>query len=235
MPGQQDGHRHLGLVGQRLLGVDAVAVQLGHGRGQGGVVGVEVVEGDAGGAEHVAKDGMVDVDAAQVLQAVRPADDPEGTLGALDGGSVERPAAQVVDRHGRARRDPPLGGVEGGGRHRLGDQVVGRHAGPVEGRAQPGQPVVAPRGRVGECQPVWAPALGRGHRVDDPRDDAGHERLGRVTLAAEDQRRRVAHPPLERPRHAGRVGGGSPLGRLADDRGPAAHVDDRRHGNAVGT
>jgi hypothetical protein len=72
-------------------------------------------------------------------EAEGPLPDPGERLGPLEGG--DGASQRLVGRRGL----------------RLGNQVVGRHAGPVEGRAQPAQPVVAPRGRVGECQPVWAP------------------------------------------------------------------------------
>ena len=72
---------------------------------------------------------VVEVDAAQPVEALRPAEQPEpggaerglGAVGLAHDGGVERAAAQVVDRDGGAGRDPLLRGVVQRGGLRLGE------------------------------------------------------------------------------------------------------------------
>ena len=109
-PGVQAGQRHrdhhLGVLGEGLLGLDAVAAQ----PGQGGAH-VRVVRGQrrrhrAHGVQHVLEDRLVEVDAAELLDAFRFAEQLEPVGRAAQHRRVEGAAAQVVDGDDLAGRRP---------------------------------------------------------------------------------------------------------------------------------
>ena len=65
---------------------------------------------------------LVEVDAAEPLHPLGPAQLLEAGLGLAQDRRVERPAAEVVDGDDRAGRDPLLPGVVDGGRLGLGQE-----------------------------------------------------------------------------------------------------------------
>ena len=77
------------------------------------------------------EDGLVEVDAAEVLDAVGGADDREPGVLLLQHAHVEGAAAEVVDRDLVAGGEPGPGGVLGGGGLGLGagQRVAGRRRG----------------------------------------------------------------------------------------------------------
>jgi NAD-specific glutamate dehydrogenase len=109
--GQHHRDRHVGLRRQGLLGVDALLAQLGQPGGRARVDVVECVGAEGQGVEDVPEHRVVEVDAAEALDAVGPPDDLEPLRPRPHERGVERAAAQVVDGHHRARRQLPLGGV----------------------------------------------------------------------------------------------------------------------------
>ena len=68
--GQQHRDRHVGVGRQRLLGVDALLAQPGHRGLRGRLLGVEAVEAVAHRLAHVGEHRLVEVDAAQALDAL---------------------------------------------------------------------------------------------------------------------------------------------------------------------
>ena len=209
--------------------------QPGH-RGRPWAPRVEAIEAVAHGAAHVGEDRLVEVDAAQALDALRPADDLEAVVvGAAHHGGVERAATQVVDRHDRARLQPALRGVEGGRGDRLGDQQGGVQVDLAHGLREQVQLVVAPVGRVGQRDGARRLALLLAHPVDGPAQHPGHQHLGRVRGAAEDDGRRIPDPALELAGHAAGIGGRPAGGGLAhQDLAVVPQEHDRRQrGRAV--
>ena len=214
-PGQQHRDGGLGVRGQGFLGGDALVAQPD--RGAGGLRISRVQAGDRAVQRpvDVAEHGLVEVHAAEPLDAFRAPQDVKTVLGGPQHGRVEGPPAQVVDRDQRA-------GVEviGAGVMRRGSLRLGQHP----HLTQPGQ-----RGNLGEQLPLVRPPARRVSQrdrpgpapltaADQPGDGAqlvGEQRGRRVRHPAEDHRHRVTEPPLDRPGHPVRLRPGPPLGRPA--------------------
>jgi hypothetical protein len=228
--GQHHRDHDVDVAGQRLLGLDAVAPEPGERRHGGRVVGVERLDGLAHRRLDVVEHGLVEVDAAQALDALGLAEDlpPRGV--ATEDGGVERAPAQVVDGDDGARLHPLLGGVVDGGRLGLGDRGGVAQVGEAEGLPQEVLLERAPVGGVRHDDPVRRLTLPFGHGVDDRAQQPGGQRVGRVGRAADDDRRGIAHPPLELAGHPQRFGDRPPLGGLpGEDRAVVAQQHHRRH------
>jgi hypothetical protein len=230
--GDQHRDRDVRVRGQSLLGVDALLAQPGHRSLGRGLLGIEAIQAVAHRRPDVGEDRLVEVDAAEPLDAFGRADDLEAVVvGAAHGGGVEGAAAQVVHGDDRARLQPALRGVERGRGHRLGDQQGGVQVDLADGLGEQIELVVAPVGRVGQRDGPRGLALLLAHPVDGPPQHAGHQHLGRVRGAAEDDGRRIADPPLELAGHAARIGRRPAGGGLAhQDLAVVPQEDDRRHG-----
>ncbi|GAA3248465.1 hypothetical protein GCM10017691_58650 [Pseudonocardia petroleophila] len=225
-PRQQHRDGDLGVAAQRLLGLGAVAAHAGDGRQRGGVGGVEAGEHLGQAVADVVEDGLVEVDAAQALQALGPPEQAEpggpGTgprrVGLADDGRVERAAAEVVDGDRGARLDALGRGVVQGGGLGLGE-VGDRDALCGEGPGEQVALVRAPRRGVGDGDPGGGPALALGDAVDDPADQPGGELLGRPGAPGDDDRGGVADAALELADDAVGVGERPALGGVPDDHG----------------
>ncbi|MCO5595381.1 hypothetical protein L7F22_049423 [Adiantum nelumboides] len=222
--------RDLRVGRQALLGLAAVAAQPGH-RGQDVRVGlVEPLEGGRDGVAHVVDDGLVEVGATELLDALGPAEQREPAARGLlahDGG-VEGPAAQVVDGDGRAGLDPLVGRVVQRGGLRLGEERDGQPA-LGEGRGEQVALVRAPGRRVGHRDALGRAALGARDDVDDVLGQQRGQLLGGEGPLAERDRRGVADAPLELAGDAVRFGQRAALGGLAEQQTAVGrHVDHGR-------
>jgi hypothetical protein len=147
--GQHDRDGDLGVARQRLLRVDAVGPQDGQRGAQDRIVGLEGLPLQADHLEDVAHHRLVEIDAAQVLDAVGASQQGEPTvvLDPHDRG-VEGPAAQVVDGQHGSRLQAALAGVEPGRGDRFGDQVVDLQPHMTDGLSEQVELVLAPVRRM---------------------------------------------------------------------------------------
>jgi hypothetical protein len=233
--GQDHRDGRLGVAGQRLLGLGALAPQPGQVGDDRGVVAVELGDRVADEPQHVAEDRLVDVDATEPLDALRPAEHGEdAVVGAAQHGGVEGAAAEVVHREDGARLQPLRRGVVVGGGHRLGQQPGAGDAGAAGRGGQQVELVRPPARRVAHHQPVRRPALATGDGTDRPLQDAAHQQVGGERGPTQQQRCGVAEAALELPRHPVGFGHGAAHGRLPDqDVAAGVDVHDRRHHRTV--
>jgi hypothetical protein len=241
-PGQRDGRRRrrhpvgdldLVLHGQRFLGVDAGGALAGQAlpavrrRGHRGGVHAE-------DAQQLGHQRVVDVDAPEVLDAERPADDGEVAAGVAQQRGVERPAAEVVDGDRGALGHPGLAGIPAGGRLRLGQR---RHRRPHVGEAGHAIEQLAlvrsPVGRMGEGHVLGRRTLLGLDLVEHRPQQRGHQRLGRERLSAEHERGGVAEAALELARQPGRFDEAGRLGPVADQHRAVGRGEHQR-GNGHG-
>ena len=226
--------RHRGLGGQRFLRVDAGAAELGCGDRRRRVVVGDVTEDGAIGAEgaqHVGEHGLVDVDAAQALDALGSTQRLEPPVGpAPEDGGVERAAPQVVHRD-RSAGGEALGlRVPGRGGHRLGQQPGGGQVHQAQRLAQHVSLELAPVRGVGHGHRRGRATLGLGDRGGDPAEDLGQAPVDGHRRATEQERGRVADAPLELAGHPVGLLGRPPLGGVADQElAVVAQEHDRRH------
>ena len=99
---QEHRDGRLGVDRQRLLGRDAVLPQPGQRDAGLRVAQVELAERAAGAEVDVGEDRVVEVDAAEPLDALGAAEDVDaggGSRALAQHGGVEGAAAEVVDRH----------------------------------------------------------------------------------------------------------------------------------------
>jgi hypothetical protein len=106
--------------------------------------------------------GVIEVDAAQALQADGLAERLEAGGGAPQHGGVERPAAEVVDGHDVARSDARRGGVVDGCGDGLGDEADVAQVAARRRMTQEIELELAPVRRVGEGDGVRWTALALG-------------------------------------------------------------------------
>ena len=228
--GQEHGDRRLGVRGERLLGQHAVLAQA-HDRAGGGRVR-EVERGDRAveGAVDVAEHGLVEVDAAEALDALGRTEDLEAAArGAQDGG-VEGAAAEVVDGDGGAVGDPLVGRVVRGGGLRLGDHRDVVQPGHARDLLEQLPLVRAPVRRVGQPHRDRRPALPLGDLGDHLAELGGHEVARGVRRAAQQDGHRVAEAALDLARDAVRFRGRAAVGRVAGEHAAlGAHEDDGGH------
>ena len=238
--GQEHRDRHVGVGRERLLGLGALPAHPRDGGQHGGVGVVEVGERDRQPRPDVLEHDLVEVDAAEPVEPLRPPEQPEprgperglGPVGLAHDGRVERAAAQVVHGDGGPGRDPLLRGVVQRRGLRLGEQG---NAEALRGERGGEQVllVAAPRRRVGERDLRRLAAFAFGHPIDDPPDQPRRQLLRRPRPTPDDDRGGVADAPLELADHAIGVGQRPAFGRLADDDGPVGGDEqDGRDGGA---
>ena len=233
--GQVDRDGDVGFDRECLLGQRAVAAQPGECDRGGGVGRVQPADRATEGVVDVGHHRRVEVHTAEVLDAQRVPEHLEALRADPYRRDVEGAAAEVVDDH-RVAGDEVAGGVvvrRSGSR--LGHHLRAGHPGQLRHLGELLAPVGPPHRGVGEHHVDRRLALHRGDGPDDVRE-LGGEQLGRpVLLVAEDQRGRVAEPPLELPRALGLVLVGPAFGRVAADQlAPGADADHRRdHGRVI--
>ncbi len=214
---QEDRDADLDIPGERLLGVDTLLAEPGGGRNRHGVVRIEFLDGTVQGGPDMLEDGFIDVDAPQVLDALRRAQDVEPDLGPAHDRRVECPAAEVVDGHRLSGLHLSDGCVVGRRGLRFRD---GRGIGDVR----------QPDGLLEQVELVGAPVGGVAHRdvlgglpqlfgdpIDHPPQHVRHQGLGRHRAPAQEKRCAVAHPPLELTGDPARVAHGASGGGLTDE------------------
>ena len=226
---QEHRDGRFGVDRQRLLGGDAVLPQPGQGDAGLRVAQVELAERPAGAEVDVREDGVVEVDAAEPLDALGAAEDVDPYRALAQHGGVEGAAAQVVHGHRVAVAEVAGGRVVGCCRLRLGDHPCLRDARQLRDLLEQLTPVRTPVGGVGEDHVLRGCALGLGDLRDGRGEQLGEQRGDRVRRAAQHHRRRVAEAALELPRDPVRVADRPPVRRLAgDERAVVAGVDHRR-------
>ena len=225
--GQRDRQHRVGVGRQRLLRVHAVATQPGEPDH-----GVRVVRIDRGQAvaehpDHVLEEGFVEVDAAEVFDALGRAEQAVAGRCLLQQAGVERAAAEVVHGDHVAGVHPGLGGVLRRRRQWF------RAAAPAFDTGQPGdlvqqlQLVGPPVRRVGQhhLRRGLAHPVGRGGH--DVLQQSGGEGLRRERVAGDQDRHGVADPALELSNESVRLGQSATLRGLADEQ--RAVVAEEQH------
>ena len=193
------------------------------------VVRVDRHAGSADLGHHAGEERLVEVDAAQPLHPLGPAELLEAVLGLAQDRGVERPAAEVVDGDDRTGRHAFLLGIVDGGRLGLGQQVHVLDIGLADGLLEEVDLVGAVARRVGQGDRIGRAAGLLADLGHDRLQQVGEERFGAVRGATEDDRGRVAEPALEFSRGPGRFAEGASLGRVADeDLAIGTQDDDRR-------
>ena len=192
--------------------------------------GVEGRHVDAG--THVAEHGLVEVDAAQPLDALWRPQDLEGHFVHLaDDRSVEGAATEVIDRNRAARLDAGLRGVVRGGRssgslRKVTSDRPARASASLEQRLL----VRSPTGRMGHGDGVWAEPSRSATRSTTQRTTDAAIVLGAVALTADHQGDRVTETALELADHTVRMGDRAPLGGITDQELTSHSEEDHRRG-----
>ena len=177
--------------------------------------------------------GVVEVRAAEVVDADRDAHGSEGAVGALaqDDG-VEGAAAEVVDGEGLSGLHDAARLVVTGGGLGLGDQVDVLDAQLVERREDQADAVRTPRGGVGEHHRFGAGALTLDDGVDHGRHGVRPQLLGRDRPSAGHHRHIVADAALELADESLRLRDAATFGGVSDQQ--LAVIGDEHHrGGAV--
>ena len=216
-PRQRDRHHRVDAERQHLLGLDAVAPQP---RQPGGRRRIQVVERGhvrPERREDVPEHGLVEVDATQLLDALRRPGQAEPRPVAGEDGGVERAAAQVVDGDPVALGHPVARRVGDRRRLGLGAGLDAAQAREPDRLAQQVALERAPVRRMRHADVLGRAALPFGGDADHPGQQPRRERLGRERRSADDERHRVADAPLELPHHPRRIRRALLLGGLADD------------------
>ncbi len=178
------------------------------------------------------EDPLVEVRAAEVLDARRSADHAEGIVLLPEQGDVERAASEVVDGDRLAGLDLLLVQVVQAGRLRFAHQFDVAEPDSGQCRADQSEAVLAPRRGMGHRDDGGRLALVLLGAFDDPLCEHGVDVLGRDAQVAHDDRRLVADATLELAHDPIRLIDRPPLGRLADH--DAAVVTEVHHGRHRG-
>ena len=187
------------------------------GRGAGpGVVRVQLAHRAAAGLVDAAEDGLVEVDAAEVLHALRHAEDLDARRAPAQDGGVERAPAEVVDAEQLALGEPAGDAEVHAGRLGLGEHRRVLEAGLGGDVLEQPAPVGTPVRRVGQDDPRRRLALLGGDPREDVAQHGGEELARRAGLAAQRDRRRVAQPALDPPRDVAGTAARLPRRGVAD-------------------
>ena len=215
--GQQHGHGGIAVRRQGLLGEDTLLAQTGERRTRGRVVGVQGGHGVADHLAHVGEHRFVEVDTAQPLDALRPAEQFETGGHLAQHGRVERAAAEVVHRDGLARLHALARRVLQGGSDRFRDVHGLADAGGLHGLAEEIDLVLTPVGRVGDGDEVGRAALAHTDVGEDLPQHQAEQTVGGERRAVEHDGCGVAQPALELTGEASRFVGTSALRGVADE------------------
>ena len=229
--GQDDGDRCVRVERQRLLGAPAFLAQArdrGHGRR------VLEVDRDPARADHghdPVENRLVEVDAAEPLYPLRAADLLKAVLGLAQDRRLEGAAAEVVDGDHGPGRHALLAGVLNGGRLRLGKQRRVGDARLADGLLEEVDLVGAVAGGMGDDDGHRRFAQFLGDATHDGPQLVRHKGLCAVRRPTDDDRHRVAEPPLELARRSGRLCERATLrGVAGEDLAVGPNDDDRRNG-----
>jgi hypothetical protein len=185
----------------------------------------------------VVEDRCVDVDPAQALDALRLPEDLEPGGGLAQYRRVEGAAPEVVHGHHRTGIDALLPRVErrrGLGLGGVGDRLLQPRK--ADRLAQQVCLVRPPVRRMGHAHGRRRATFAGRDSVDHGPQQAGHQRLGRVRHAAEQDRCRIAQAALELPGHPVWFAQATPARRLAGDHGLVrTKQDDRRDDRGAAT
>ena len=193
--------RGAGGAGQHLLGGadlvpedPAVAEFGGGGRGGQAAPGGRVAQFEE--LAHVADEGRVDVEAAEVVETAGGQDRQAGRF-ALHDGDVQGAAAEVEDGEDLADADAMAEHVQAvrGGGDRLLDQVDVAEPGPPGGFPQDVAPGGAPVRRAGQHRTAGRVGAGVRRLDGDPLEDGG-EQVGDRHLGLAEQHAALVHAPL---------------------------------------
>ena len=186
------------------------------------------------GADHGHDPGeerLVEVDAAEALHALGPAELLEPVVGLAQDGRVEGAATEVVDGDHGPGGDAFLAGVVDRRRLGLGQERDVVDVGLADGLLEQVDLVRAVARRVGDDDRIGRAAHLARHARDDRLQQMRDQRLGSVWRAAEDDRGRIAQAALELARGPGRLSERAALGGVAgQDLAVGAEHDDRRDG-----
>ena len=244
-------HRDLRLFagGERLLRVHAVAVHGGQDRSGVGIVRVQRGDRTAQIAVDVVHDRLVEVGAAEPLDALGGTDDLQPVPAVAHHRAVEGATAQVVDGQQAVRGHRPGGAVVRGRGHRLGDGEYRRalwaghgvqlglragQAGQVRDGGELLTPVRAPHRGVGQHDPLGRATLRLGDGIQHGAEQGGHQRGGGEGRTREDHRGGITQAALEFPRRPAGVRQTEAVGRLTgQQRTTLVEVGDRRRHNRL--
>ena len=233
--GKHDSDRRIGVGREGLFRGATVAGEARHGAAVVLVVLIQLAEWVLQDPIDVSEDSSVEVDATQPFDALGLTDKDEPGGCAFEHGSVEGPAAEVVDGDQRSGFDPFLGGVMDGCRDRLGYELDRAKAGELGGMAQEVGLVRSPARRMGEHNPLSGPALAVAHQSVDMSQHVRDKRLGAEGRTSHDYGCRVPEAALELAGRAGRLLESPPGGGLANQDLPVlAEHDDCRHDRRTG-
>ena len=231
--GQDHRDRHLGVARQRLLGSDTFVAQPTDRRLCHRIVGVEFAERPTDRGHDVTEHGLVEIDTAQPFDALWLADQLEAGGGGAQHRRVEGASAEVVHRHRLARLETLERRVVDSGGLGFGDVGDIAEVGPPDRLVEQVLLVLAPVGRMSDRDGRRRLALALGDTADDGLEQTGHQCVDAVRRAAEQDRRRVAHPPLELACETSRIGGTPSDGGIAREHCPVlSQVHDRGDGGA---
>ena len=197
----------------------------------GRVARIETGERVADRGAHVGEDRLVEVDSAEALDPVGRAEDLEPVTDATQHRSVERSAAEVVDRDERVRGEPFLRCVVDRGGLGLADEERMLEPGLAAGLVEQVELVRTPVRGVAHRDRVGGPALALGDGLDRGPQHATRERIRRHGDAAEEERCGVAEAALELAGEPPGVGQtAAERGLAGEDRVVVAQEDDRGDG-----
>ena len=231
--GERDRNRRLAVERERFLRTGALHAELGERAPHGGVGRVDLAQVLVDRRVHVREHGVVEVEAAEALEALGRAQQLTGAVAAAHDGDVEGAAAEVVDRDGVARVHATEVQVVQRRGFGFAEQRDALDAGNTTRFAQQVELELAPVRGVGQHDGVGPVAVAVGGDVEYVTEQLPHERVGAVRGAADHERSGVAEPALGLAGSGRRLGQQPPFGGVARDHRVAVERDDRRHGGAV--
>jgi hypothetical protein len=248
---ERDRDRDVGIRRQGFLRAPTLIAQARERSRRGGVVAHHVAWLQTERLHHVLQDGMIEVDAADPLEALRLPDEGESFGGLAQQRCVERTATEVIHGDDLTDLDPLERGVVDRCGFGLRDERNGTDVGLPRRESQKIHLVVAERCWMAQHDSRRGLAVLLRHLLHDPCEHMGGQRLGAVGNAAEHQRRGITEATLEREGRAIRFLHGASFGGFTDehlavladehdrgDRGRArpqrAHLDTPRRGDGRG-
>ena len=157
--GNGNRDRGVGVLGEGFLGAHALVAEHGEGLADIGLGAVELGELPVEGGLDVREHRLVEIDAAEALDAVGGAEHLEAVVVEADHRGIEGAAPEVVDGDGVAGVELPDRRVPAGRRTRFGDQLDRVEPGDLGRRAQDVELEVAPRRGCVSCTVSGGPPI----------------------------------------------------------------------------